>query len=51
MTVADQREPLGFITHFSGIVSTYACMFCLRAYGIPYWGRLMGRVSPSGFSC
>jgi len=50
MADADQGELLSLVALLSSMFSTCACISCLRAYGLLYWGRLMGRASPTGIS-
>jgi len=51
MAGADQGELLGLMTPLSRMFSTCVYISCLRAYGVLFWGRLMGRASPIGVTC
>ena len=48
---ADQGELLGLMTPLWSMFSTCVFISFVRAYGVLYWGRLMGRASPIGISC
>ena len=48
---ANQGELLSLMIPFSSILSTWTFISCLSAYGVRYWGRLMGGVSPAHIWC